>query len=72
MHSLIMCLIVSSLSLHHQHLLILLGVIYFCFNIFGRQLHKNPASNIEQALDAAPDKAAAVWPPTAPPESYPS
>ena len=30
----------------------------------SRQLHKNAASNIEQILEAAPNKAAAVWPPT--------
>ena len=29
-----------------------------------RQLHKNAASNIEQVLEAAPHKAAAVRPPT--------
>ena len=29
-----------------------------------RQLHKNAASNIEQILEAAPHKAAAVRPPT--------
>ena len=29
-----------------------------------RQLHKNAASNIEIVLEAAPHKAAAVWPPT--------
>ena len=28
------------------------------------QLHKNAASNIEQDLETAPHKAAAVWPPT--------
>ena len=28
-----------------------------------QQLHKNAASNIEQVLEAAPDKAAAVRPP---------
>ena len=37
-----------------------------------RQLHKNAASNIEQVLEAAPNKAAAVRAPTSPHENYPS
>ena len=37
-----------------------------------RQLHKNAASNIEQVLEAALHKAAAVRPPTTPHENYPS
>ena len=37
-----------------------------------RQLHKNAASNTEQALEAAPHKAAAVRPPTTHHENYPS
>ena len=37
-----------------------------------RQLHKNAASSIEQVLEAAPHKAAAVWPPTTPHEKYSS
>ena len=35
-----------------------------------RQLHKNAASNIEQHIGAAPDKAAALWPPTTHHENY--
>ena len=35
-----------------------------------RQLHKNAASNIEQALEAAPHKAASVRPPTTHHENY--
>ena len=35
-----------------------------------RQLHKNAASHIEQVLEAAPHKAAAVRPPTSPHENY--
>ena len=35
-----------------------------------RQLHKNAASNIEQVLGAAPNKAAAVHPPTIHLENY--
>ena len=35
-----------------------------------RQLHKNAASNIEQDLEAAPLKAAAVQPPTTHHENY--
>ena len=31
-----------------------------------RQLHKKSVSNIEQVLETAPHKAAAVWPPTTP------
>ena len=34
------------------------------------QLHKNAASNIEQVLEAAPDKVAAVRPPTTYHENY--
>ena len=30
----------------------------------SRQLHKNAASNIEQVMEAAPHKVAAVQPPT--------
>ena len=37
-----------------------------------QQLHKNAVSNIEQVLEAAPDKAAAVRPPTTHHENYPS
>ena len=37
-----------------------------------RQLHKNAASNIEQVLEAAPLKAAAVRPLTTHYENYPS
>ena len=36
-----------------------------------RQLHKNAASNIEQVLQAAPHKAAAIRPPTTHHEKYP-
>ena len=35
-----------------------------------RKLHKNVASNIEQVLVAAPDKAAALRPPTTHHENY--
>ena len=37
-----------------------------------RQLHKNAASNIEQVLEAALHKAAAIRPPTIHYENYPS
>ena len=37
-----------------------------------RQLHKNAVSNTEQVLQAVPDKAAAVRPPTTHHENYPS
>ena len=37
-----------------------------------RQLHKNAASYIEQVLEAAPHKTAAVRPPTTHYENYPS
>ena len=37
-----------------------------------RQLHKNAASNIEQLLEAAPHKAAAVRSPTTHHKNYPS
>ena len=37
-----------------------------------RQLHKNSVSNIEQVLEAAPHKAAAVRPLTTHHENYPS
>ena len=37
-----------------------------------RQLHKNAASNIEQVLEAAPNKASAVQPLTTYHENYPS
>ena len=35
-----------------------------------RQLHENAASNIEQVLETAPHKAAALWPPTIHHENY--
>ena len=35
-----------------------------------RQLHKNAAINIEQVLEAAPHKAAAVRPPTTHHDNY--
>ena len=38
----------------------------------SRQLHKNAASNIEPVLEATPDKAAAIRPPTIHQENYPS
>ena len=37
-----------------------------------QQLHKTAASNIEQVLEVAPYKAAAVQPPTTHYENYPS
>ena len=37
-----------------------------------RQSHKNAVSNIEQVLETAPYKAAAVRPPTTHHENYPS
>ena len=37
-----------------------------------QQLHKNAASNIEHVQKAAPQKAAAVRPPTSHHENYPS
>ena len=37
-----------------------------------QQLHKNAASNIEQVMEAAPHKAAAVWLPTTHHENYQS
>ena len=37
-----------------------------------QQLHKNAASNIEQVLEATPDKAAAIRPPTTHHENYQS
>ena len=37
-----------------------------------RQLHKNAASNIEQVLEATPQKAPTVRPPTSHHENYPS
>ena len=37
-----------------------------------RQLHKNAASNIEQVLEVAPQKAAAVLSPSTHHENYPS
>ena len=37
-----------------------------------RQLHKNAVSNIEQVLEAAPHKAAAVWPTNTDHENYSS
>ena len=40
--------------------------------IAWRQLHKNAASNIEQVMEAAPHKAAAVRPPTIHHENCPS
>ena len=35
-----------------------------------RQLHKNAASNIEQVMEAASHKTAAVWPPNIYYENY--
>ena len=37
-----------------------------------QQLYKNAASNIEQVMEAAPYKAAAVWPLFTHHENYPS
>ena len=37
-----------------------------------RQLHKNAVRNIEQVLESAPHKAAAVWPPTTHHGNYPN
>ena len=37
-----------------------------------RQLHKNTASNIEQVLEATPNKAATIRVPTSHHENYPS
>ena len=37
-----------------------------------QQLHKNAASNIEQALETAPHKTATVWPPTTCHDNYQS
>ena len=37
-----------------------------------RQLHKNTASNIEQVLEATPNKAPTIRPPTSYHENYPS
>ena len=37
-----------------------------------RKLHKNATSNIEQVLEEAPHKVAAVRPPTTHHENYPS
>ena len=37
-----------------------------------RKIRKNGASNIEQVLEEAPDKGAAVGPPTTHYENYPS
>ena len=37
-----------------------------------QQLHKNAVSNIEQVLEATPNKAAAVQPPTSHHENYPN
>ena len=37
-----------------------------------RQLHKNAASNIEQVLEATPQKAPTIRPPTAHHKNYPS
>ena len=39
----------------------------FCLSVchgYFWQLHKNAASNTEQVLETAPQKAAVVWPPT--------
>ena len=41
-------------------------------NIFWRQLHKNAASKIEQVIEAALNKAAAVRPSTTHHENYQS
>ena len=54
-----------------------LKIIYICIYIYEeeeawRQLHKNAASNMEQVLEAAPHKAAAVRPLTTHHENYPS
>ena len=38
----------------------------------GRQIHKNAASNIEQVLEATPQKTAALRPPTTHHENYQS
>ena len=40
--------------------------------LYGRHLHKNTASNIEQVLEATFHKTAAVQPPTTHHENYPS
>ena len=37
-----------------------------------QQLHKNAASNIEQVLDATPNKAPTIRPPTSHHKNYPS
>ena len=37
-----------------------------------RQLHKNAASNIEQVLEATPNKAPTIRPPTSHHENYPT
>ena len=37
-----------------------------------QQLHKNAVINIEQVMEAAPHKAATVWPPTTHHENYPN
>ena len=44
--------------------------IYGSIKKAWRRLHKNAASNIEQVLEAAPHKAAAVQPPTTHHENY--
>ena len=36
----------------------------------SRQFHKNVASNIEQVVETAPDKTAAIRPPTTHHENY--
>ena len=45
---------------------------YTAGEIAWRQLHKNAASNIEPVVEATPNKATAVRPPTSHHENYPS
>ena len=48
-------------------------ILQFSYEVKAwRQLHKNAASNIEQVLEAASHKAAAVRPLTTHHENYPS
>ena len=47
-------------------------MIYFRTNISWRQLHKNAVSCIEQVMETAPNKAAALRPPTTHHENYQS
>ena len=37
-----------------------------------QQLHKNAVSNIEQVLEATPNKAPTIWPPASHHKNYPS